>query len=180
VIPWMWKPQYGQPAEAEADTTPAPASKLLFELKAGDDLAKAAAPKVKDRGVTVDAQITKWAADGVIVAQGGAAEGYSLYMKEGKPAFAVRRQSELVTAISKDALPQGPAHLTGVLARDGTITLSVEGKVVATAKGTGTLTKMPVDGLQVGRDAAGAVGDYQTPFPFAGEIGEVKIRLSKE
>lgn len=175
VIPWMWKPQYGQPVEADA-----PAGKLLFELKAGDDLAKAAAPKVKDRGVTVDAQITKWGADGVIVAHGGAAEGYSLYMKDGHPAFAVRRQSELTTAMSKDALPQGPAHLTGALARDGTITLSVEGKVVATAKGAGCLTKMPVDGLQVGRDSAGAVGDYQTPFPFAGEIGEVKIRLSKE
>jgi arylsulfatase A-like enzyme len=177
VIPWMWKPQYGQP---DAPEVAAPPGKLLFELKVGDDLAKAAAPRVKDRGITVDAQITKWAADGVIVAHGGLAEGYSLYMKEGRPAFAVRRQSELTTAVAKDALPQGPLHLTGVLTKDGTITLSADEKVVATAKAAGCLTKMPVDGLQVGRDAAGAVGDYKAPFPFAGEIGAVKIQLSKE
>ena len=40
--------------------------------------------------------------------------------------------------------------------------------------------KMPVDGLQVSRDAGGAVGDYTSPFPFTGEVGGVKIQLSAE
>jgi arylsulfatase len=180
VIPWMWKPQYGQPAEA-ADTEPAAAGKLLFELKAGDDLLKAKAPKVKDRAITIDAEITKWAADGVIVAHGGSAEGYTLYLKDGRPAFAVRRLGEITTAMAKDALPpQAPVKLHATLAKDGTITLSAQGKTLATAKAEGCLTKMPVDGLQVGRDAAGAVGDYTSPFPFAGEVGGVKIQLSAE
>jgi arylsulfatase len=180
VIPWMWKPQYGQPAEPEETAPAAAAGKLLFELKAGDDLLKAKAPKVKDRAITIDAEITKWAADGVIVAHGGTAEGYTLYLKDGRPAFAVRRLGEITTAMAKDALPQAPVKLHAALAKDGAITLSADGKPLATAKAEGCLTKMPVDGLQVGRDAAGAVGDYTAPFPFAGEVGAVKIQLSAE
>jgi arylsulfatase len=179
VIPWMWKPQYGQPAEAE----PAPgaaAGKLLFELKAGDNLAKGKAPQVKGNAITVEAQVMKWAADGVIIAQGGLVEGYSLYVKAGHPAFAVRRKGELTVAMAKDALPNAPVQLGATLAKDGTITLTVDGKTAATAKAAGTLAKQPVDGLQVGQDANGAVGDYEAPFTFGGEIGTVKVRLSAE
>ena len=42
----------------------------------------------------------------------------------------------------------------------------------------GLLRRLPVDGLQVGRDAAGTVGDYTSPFPFKGKIGEVSITLA--
>ena len=37
------------------------------------------------------------------------------------------------------------------------------------------LAKMPQDGLQVGHDAKGAVGDYEAPFAFDGEIGLVTV-----
>jgi len=171
VIPWIWKPQYGQPAEA---ATPA---KQVFELKPGQKLAKRNAPEINGHGVTIDAEITRFAADGVIVAQGGAVEGYTLYMDKGRPAFAIRRDSELTVAMAKEALPNAAVKLHAELAKDGEMKLLVNGAEVASANAEGVFTRMPQDGLQVGRDDAGAVGDYTGPFPFGGEIGGVKVQL---
>ena len=39
------------------------------------------------------------------------------------------------------------------------------------------MERQPTDGLQVGQDKNGAVGDYTAPFPFQGEIGEVKVEV---
>jgi hypothetical protein len=36
---------------------------------------------------------------------------------------------------------------------------------------------LPVDGLQVGRDLAGTVGEYEAPFAFRGIISGVVIEL---
>ena len=36
---------------------------------------------------------------------------------------------------------------------------------------------MPVDGLQVGRDEGGTVGDYEDSFAFDGKIKQVKIKI---
>ena len=38
-------------------------------------------------------------------------------------------------------------------------------------------TTFPAEGLQVGRDLAGNVGDYNSPFPFTGKISQVTIDL---
>jgi arylsulfatase A-like enzyme len=174
VIPWMWKPQYGT-----ADVPPAK-FKPVFDLHAGDDLSRDEAPQIVGRSIHIEADITKGAADGVVLAHGGSAEGYALYVKGGRAAFAVRRRGELTVITAKNVLPPAPLHLAADLAKDGALTLSVNKVPVATGKAGGTLTKMPVDGLQVGRDAGGVVGDYKSPFPFGGEIGGVTVRLSGE
>jgi arylsulfatase len=175
VLPWMWKPQYGQPATPENDVP----DKLQFDLKPGASLKKAKAPLIKNRAITINAEVTKWGAEGVIVAQGGAAEGYSLYVHEGKPIFAMRRENMLTLAAANEALPDKAVHLGATLAKDGTMTLTVDGKTVAKAQADGVLTKMPLDGLQVGQDANGAVGDYETPNAFKGEVGKVTVELGK-
>ena len=179
VIPWIWKPQYGQPAAADA---PAASEKFKpsFELKQGDDLAKAQAPQVVGRAITIDAEIVKASPNGVIVAQGGVAQGYSLYMKDGRAVLAVRRNGQLTVVAAPDGLPAPMVHLVAVLGKDGGMTLSINDVTVATGKAAGTLTKMPADGLQVGQDTKGAVGEYEAPFPFGGEIGKVSIRLSED
>jgi arylsulfatase len=175
VLPWMWKPQYGQPATPENDV----ADQLQFNLKPGASLKKARAPLIKNRAITIDAEVTKWATEGVVVAQGGAAEGYSLYVHQGKPIFALRRENALTLAAASEALPNNPVHLGATLAKDGTMTLTVDGKTVAKAQADGVLTKMPLDGRQVGQDANGAVGDYETPNAFKGEVGKVTVELGK-
>jgi hypothetical protein len=41
------------------------------------------------------------------------------------------------------------------------------------------VAKMPVDGLDVGRDTAGAIGDYAGPFEYDGAIKSVEIELEQ-
>jgi hypothetical protein len=37
---------------------------------------------------------------------------------------------------------------------------------------------MPLDGLQVGKDESGLVGDYNNTFAFDGKIKRVKIKIN--
>jgi arylsulfatase len=169
------------PNEAKAarpDGKPNP--KRSFDLKPGDDLSGGDAPAVADRGLTVSADVTPTGKTGVILAHGGAAVGYALYLKDGRPTFAVRTGGKLTTAAAKDPLPPGqPAKLRATLAAGGALTLHVGGSVAATGKAPGLLVKAPVDGLQVGRDEAGPVGEYTGPNPFDGTIGAVRVELAE-
>jgi arylsulfatase len=175
VLPWPWKPQYGQKEEPEGG-----AEGSLFRLKAGDDLAKDAAPKIRGKGIVIEAAITKMATDGVIVAQGGTAAGYSLYLKDGKLCFATRHSSDRTVIESAGALPPSTMRVTATMKKDGTVTLTADGKEIASGKVPGPIQRMPQDGLQVGQDKGGAVGDYAAPFRFGGEIGEVTVKLTDE
>ena len=47
-----------------------------------------------------------------------------------------------------------------------------------TGKFNSLIKKMPADGLQVGRDAGGTVGDYDNEFAFDGKIKRVKIKIN--
>ena len=60
------------------------------------------------------------------------------------------------------------------------MTLKVDNQQVAAGKAAHLLDIQPKDGLQVGRDKAGAVGEYKAPFPYQGSIHDVKIELSAE
>jgi arylsulfatase A-like enzyme len=171
VLPWPWKPQYGSAAASQ------PAA-MDFELKPGSNL-KDDAPYLVNRGIAIEAKVTT-GGEGVIVAQGGSSQGYSLYVKAGHVVFAIRRDKQLTEITSKDAAPAGPYTLSAVLARDGSMSLSINGGRAVAGKVDGLLTTMPVDGLQVGRDLGGAVGDYKSPLPFTGEIEGVSIKLSDQ
>ena len=54
----------------------------------------------------------------------------------------------------------------------------VDGKEVISGKTPGTMQSMPADGLQVGADRNGAVGEYQVPFAYPGPIS-LKLQLAK-
>ena len=43
----------------------------------------------------------------------------------------------------------------------------------------GPITSQPLDGLQVGQDVKGAVGDYPAPFAFPGSVESVLVTVSK-
>src|SRR5262249_1597056 len=129
------------------------------------------------RAFHISAEIETMAKDGVIVAQGGTAEGFTLYMRDSKPHFAIRRGNKISYIAAKNAVGMKPMKIEGQLAADGAMTLSIDGKKVTDGKGPGLLNKTPVDGLQVGSDKKGAVGDYAAPFNFEGKIGKVVLEL---
>ena len=150
-----------------------------FELALGDDLSREKAPFVEGKAFTVTADITETASDGVIVAQGGSADGFALYVKDSKLTFATRHSGTLAKVVATDKLPWAAAQITVSLAADGAVTISVDGEPFARGKVSGPLTRMPIDGLQVGSDLKGAVGEYEVPFAYKGKIKCVTLQIQK-
>lgn len=148
-----------------------------FDLEADADLPRSEAPYVVQRAFEIDVALQEWAAEGVLVAHGGSAQGYVLYLTEGRPAFAIRRNGELSTIVGP---PQTGARSVAVgVDGSGRVTLRVDGREIQSGQLPGLLGSMPQDGLQVGRDAIGQVGDYKGEFPFGGTIESVHIKVAK-
>jgi hypothetical protein len=57
--------------------------------------------------------------------------------------------------------------------------LYVDGERVAEGKSTGLLTKDPAQGLEIGADLGGAVGEYESPNAFTGIIDEVRLYFAE-
>lgn len=147
-----------------------------FTLKQGDHLDRAHSPNLKGRSFTITADFEAKGADGVIVAQGGTANGYALYLHEGKLTFVVRITGTTTSIAAAESI-SGAHAATAHLAADGSLTLKLDGQIVAEGKTKGTLPAMPVDGLDVGADTAGLVGNYGPANSFVGTIKSVTVDL---
>jgi len=156
---------------------PANRGKKRFELKQGDNLSKEQAPWTTGRSIRIEATIKPSAPNGVILAQGGQGQGYALYVKDGRAAMAARLGGRVTEVIAPDKLPGGEVAVAGHLAKDGTLSVFVAGKKVASGKGPGTIP-MPGDGLQVGADLISAAGNYESPNKFKGTIKKVILTLA--
>lgn len=148
-----------------------------FVLKAGDRLERDKSPAVAGRAFTITAKFdTRGAKDGVIIAQGGSAHGYAMFLVDGRLSFLVRSGSGVATATASRAI-SGVHVAVARLDRNGKLSLALDGQPAASADTRGPMTTMPVDGLDVGCDTAGAVGPYKAPNRFIGEIEEVVVEL---
>lgn len=99
---------------------------------------------VKYRNSSITAELES-DGSGVIVAQGGSHSGWSLYVKDGRPAFAYNYLGAVTTISANERLPAGLATVTydfayaggGKPGAGGTVTLSINGKQL----GAGTLAR---------------------------------------
>jgi arylsulfatase A-like enzyme len=148
-----------------------------FILKPDSRLKGAKAPKVSGNRIRVSAEVAAGGKDGVLIAHGGAAVGYSLNIANGKPVFDVRFRSELFSIAGKSDIPSGRVQLVAELGPDGAMSLSVGGKSVAHGKVSSALPSEPVDGLEVGLDDNGNVGNYQGNFVFRGTIHSAIVEV---
>ncbi len=150
--------------------------KKKFNLAGDADLSQNKSPMVNGKAFSITVNIAKPGTEGVLVAQGGDAAGYSLYLKDGKLHFAVRRGGNM-TSVAGD-FPTGTKKLTVDLAADGSVQVTSNGESLFSGD-VGLLNTMPIDGLQVGKDLAGNVGDYEGDFEFDGSIERVEVAISK-
>ena len=128
-----------------------------------------------NKALTVEAWINADRPEGVVVAHGGPAVGYALVLRGGKPQFIVRTKDEVTVAKSKVETVGRWTHLVGVLSADKQVKLYINGKLVDEAKAPSLVPSEPAQGLEIGADDGGAVGDYQSPLGFTGMIDEVRI-----
>ncbi len=125
--------------------------------------------------ITAGALVTPAGEDGVIIAQGGEALGYSLYLDDGRPTFVMRRDGELFKAQSRAAVPVNRAvHLVGVLDAELKLHVYVNGERAATADGA-VIARQPSDGLSIGADTGSPVGEYSAPNKLSGELRDIRI-----
>ncbi len=146
----------------------------------------------KNRSHTITAEVTipKKGAKGVILAQAGRFGGWSLYLKNGKPAYTYNFLGlKRFTIEAKQAIPAGNATIRyefaydgGGLGKGGVGTIFVNGKKVA--QGRIEMTQAMIwsadEGVDVGEDGETPVTeDYGIPAPykFTGKIHKVTIDL---
>jgi arylsulfatase len=138
---------------------------------------------VKNRSKTITAKvkIPEGGANGVILTQGGRFGGWSLYAKDGKPAYTYNFLGlERFTVASDTAIPPGPAEIVldfvydgGGYGKGGKASLAVNGTKVA----EGRIAK--TQPLIFSADETADVGlDNQTPVAEGIGIGRDETRFT--
>jgi arylsulfatase A len=143
--------------------------------KSGDRLPGASAPQVADKALQISAEIEATGTDGVIVAQGAGANGYAMYLNEGKLAFSVRENRHLTTITAKEPLGNGHFHIQASLSAAGNLKLLVNDAEVAEGKAPGPIPQQPKAAFLVGQSGPNAVADYETSSTFHGKVTNVRV-----
>jgi hypothetical protein len=148
--------------------------------------------KNKSYSVTADLEVPKSGAEGVIIAQGGNTNGWSLYAKDGKLKYCYNFFGVTVTFVeSKKAIPAGNHQVRmefkydgGGLAKGGDVVLYLDGTQVGKGrlKQTVPMVFSADETCDVGKEAGSAVSPDYGPSgnEFSGEVNWVQIDLEKD
>lgn len=151
---------------------------------------EANAPNIKNRSytITVHAQIPETGAAGVLVAQGGATAGWSLYVsRDGAPIYTYVFANKRTTITGGQRLPAGNAVIRFEFSADGvgrgmggTGVLLVDGKAIGEAHIDKTVPNLfsISETFDVGTDTKSPVGDYPRNYAFNGKIDKVVVDLA--
>ena len=124
---------------------------------------------------TIEVALRAEAPDGIILARGGAAQGYCLYLDAGHPVFAVRVGDGLSKIRSEQVVTGKWVRLrTGFNEKDE-LTLAVDDQAAIQAPLRERLIRDPNDGMQIGADTGSKVLSQVEPPPFTGLIESVRL-----
>jgi hypothetical protein len=147
--------------------------------------------KNKSHSVTAQLNVPESGAEGVIIAQGGAFAGWSLYAKEGKPVYCYNLLGLQRFKIEGDSqIPSGAhqvrmefAYDGGGLAKGGTVTLYLDGNQVGQGRVEGTIPMIfsADETADLGSDTATQVSDDYTASGsvFTGTVRWVQIDIDE-
>jgi len=156
-----------------------------------------AGPRVLNRphSITADVEIPDTSAEGVLLCQGSAAGGYSLFVKDGRLHYVHNYVGRSLHRVSSPApVPPGAhklrfefeptgepdfAHGRGA---PGRLQLYIDGKLVAQEQATVTTPFMLNPGaITCGANPGSPVApDYPSPFRFTGTLSKVVVDVSGE
>jgi arylsulfatase A-like enzyme len=153
-------------------------------------LPDAASPPMCNKSwrITAEIELPDDHASGMIVTHGGLEGGYGLYLREGKPTFVYNFLSiDRPTFTASEPLPKGKTALVvdfaydgGGMGKGGTITMTANGKTLASGRLERTI---PIqfslgEGLDIGMDIGSPIDfTYDLPFAFTGKIDHVTVDL---
>lgn len=152
--------------------------------------------------ITADIEVPKGGAEGMILTSGGRFAGYGFYLLKGKPVFLWNLVNlERIKWEGKEALTPGKHivefdfkydglgagtlafnNMSG-LARSGTGTLKVDGKVVDTKKMEKTLPMILQwdESFDIGSDTLTGVNDqdYKPPFALTAKLNKLTLKVDR-
>lgn len=145
-------------------------------LHVGDEIEPTEAPQIAGKSLRIVCEVKPKSENAVIVAQGGLRSGYSLYIVDGAPAFAVREHGKLYT-VQAAAMAGKNYKLEAQLHGDGTMTLAVNDKISASGNAAGTVPDQPKESMCVGFDNGAPVAKYKQKAtePFQGELKGLSV-----
>jgi arylsulfatase A-like enzyme len=148
--------------------------------------------KNKSHAVTADIVVPDEGAEGVMLAQGGAFGGFSLYAKDGRPAYCYNLFGlQRFKVYGEAPIPAGEhqvrvefAYDGGGLGKGGAVTLYVDGEQVGDGRVEGTVPMLfsADETTDVGADSATPVSDDYGPkdSAFTGKVRWVQIDLGDD
>lgn len=147
-------------------------------------------PQYENRSHTITAlvEIPQGGANGVLLADGGVAGGFALYLKDGRPSYTYNYFSRRITTISAPAaIAPGKAKIQlqfhydgGGVGKGATVALYVNDHKAAEARlpETVPMAFSFEETFDVGEDSASPVGPYTSPFPFTGTLDRLDLDLA--
>ena len=151
--------------------------KKVFNLAPDANLPMGVSPMIAKKAFEVEVQIEKQG-NGILVAQGGDAHGWGLSIENGISKFFVCLSGKVEAVTAKEKLGAKDSKISVKLNSSGKVELHAGKRMLGTGKFNSLVKEMPADGLQVGRDAGGTVGNYDNEFAFDGKIKRVKIKIN--
>lgn len=132
-------------------------------------------PDVTNKEIQIRVNLSKSENDlqGIIVAQGGKENGYSLYVENQAIHWLVKQDGKSFKISSPKNLPKEKFLINASLLKDGAMELKINGNQVAKGKATGLFsTAFQTAKVRVGQDNMGdnQVGEYPKPFWFNGRL----------
>ena len=154
------------------------------------------APDVRVRNYSIEATAKVDAmSEGVLIAHGDAATGYSLYVRNGRLVHDMNVGGEHVVVTSDRVVPPGDRRL-GVRVRrlsrqaaptlatgPGTseFTLTIDGEAAGRIESRlGFANFISWSGLDIGRDRGSPVSHYPAPFAFTGRLVKVVVTMDDD
>lgn len=166
--PWPWDPKKKK----------AQSGKTVFVLESDARLSNDQAPMIAQNAFEVEVEIER-RGNGILVAQGGDAHGWALSLVDGVSQFFVCLDGEVERVTADEKVGTEDLKIQAKLSASGEVELFSGKRRLGGGRLSGLVRKMPLDGLQVGRDDGGTVGDYEDAFAFDGKIRRVKIKILK-
>jgi len=149
-------------------------------LHVGDEIESGEAPQIAGKALRIVCEVKPKSGNAVIVAQGGKRDGYVLYIVDGAPAFAVRKNGKLFSVKAAEA-PGQEYKLDARLQADGTMTLAVNNKISANGSAGGVVAEQPKEAMCVGFDSGAPVANYKQKAtePFQGELKGLSVMVGE-
>jgi hypothetical protein len=148
--------------------------------------------KNKSHAVTAEIEVPEGGAEGVIVSQGGAFGGWSLYIKNGKPAYCYNLFGlQRFKTYGKNAIPAGEhqvriefAYDGGGLGKGGSVSLYVDGEKAGEGRVEGTVPMLfsGDETTDLGSDSGTPVTDDLgvNEIEFTGRVRWVELDLGDD